>query len=663
MVDMNTDKITQNGAFQDVWAPSADSIASSQMNVFKNLVEEKYGVSFANYHDLWTWSVENTGEFWSELWDFGAVVAKTKGEIAFIPGAHIRDTQFFPEARLNFAENLLRRRDDAPAIIFRGEDRLEITLSFKELYDRVSRTSQALKASGIVEGDRVAGYLPNMPEAVIAMLATASLGAIWVSASPDFGVQGVLDRFGQVEPKILFSVDGYAYNGKDIDCRAKLSEIVEQLPTVEHVLLADYIPGNTDIAIKNEKRLDAFVEPFAATDIEFAQLPFNHPLYIMFSSGTTGVPKCIVHGAGGTLLQHIKEHRLQSDIKEDENVFYFTTCGWMMWQWLVSGLSAGATLMLYDGSPFYPDGNMLFDFAEKHDCHFFGTSAKFIDALKKADCAPNAKHDLSTMRMLASTGSPLVHEGFDYIYDHIKSDLHISSISGGTDIVSCFVLGNPLSPVYRGEIQGAGLGMDVDVFNEHGAPITELAGELVCKTPFPSMPVKFWNDEGDKKYFEAYFDRFDNIWCHGDWCQWTEHGGLIIYGRSDATLNPGGVRIGTAEIYRQVEKLQEIKESIAVGQDWEDGDMRVILFVILADGQDLSDELITEVKKVIRFGASPRHVPAKVIAVSDIPRTKSGKITELAVRDVIHGRPIKNVEALANPEALDLYKDLEDLAS
>ncbi|TVQ84112.1 MAG: acetoacetate--CoA ligase [Micavibrio sp.] len=656
----NTEKIVQNNAPQQFWTPTAEASAAAQMNLFRKKIIEKYNATLPDYSALWRWSVENTGEFWSEIWDFCGVIAEKKGETAFVPAEDMKQAQFFPEARLNFAENLLRRRDGAPALIFRGEDRLEKSMNYKELHESVSRLAQALEAAGVEEGDRVAGYMPNMPETIIAMLAAASLGAVWVSASPDFGVQGVLDRFGQVSPKILFAVDGYAYNGKDIDCRKKLAEIVKALPSLKQVVIGDYIKGS-ETPVDKETRLEDFIAPFEAGEIAFAQLPFDHPLYIMFSSGTTGIPKCIVHGAGGTLLQHLKEHRLHCDLKKDEKLFYFTTCGWMMWQWLVSGLAAEATLMLYDGSPFYPDGHALFGFAEKYGCNIFGTSAKFIDALKKANLSPKDRHDLSSVRMLTSTGSPLVHEGFDYIYARIKEDIHIASISGGTDIVSCFVLGNPLSPVFRGEIQGAGLGMDVDIFDETGNPVRGVAGELVCKTPFPSMPVMFWNDEDGAKYHGAYFDRFENIWCHGDWAAYTEHNGFIIYGRSDATLNPGGVRIGTAEIYRQVEKLPEIKESIAVGQDTQDGDMRVILFVVMAENAVLDEALKQRIRQTIRDGASPRHVPAKIIAVRDIPRTKSGKITELAVRDIIHGRPLRNVEALANPEALNLYKNLPAL--
>ena len=574
-----------------------------------------------------------------------------------MPGA-----KFYPNGRVNFAENLLRRRDDAPAIIFRTETGDETTYSFKELYDQVSLWSQALAAEGVGEGDRVAGYLPNMPETIIAMLATASLGAIWSSASPDFGAQGLLDRFGQIEPTVFIAVNGYYYNGKTLDCLPKVKEVAPQLKGLKKTVIIDFL--GTGAKEENTVLASEFLSAFMPKEIAFNRVEFNAPLFIMFSSGTTGVPKCIVHGHGGTLLQHLKEHKLQSDVRRDDKVFYFTTCGWMMWNWLVSALASEATVLLYDGSPFYPDGNVLWDFTTKHGCTLFGTSAKYIDAMKNADLRIKDTHDLSAMRTMTSTGSPLVHESFDYVYDAIKSDLHLASISGGTDIVSCFMLGNPLSPVWRGEIQGAGLGMAVEAFDDNGKPIPAGAGsgELVCTKPFPCMPVMFWNDEDGSKYKAAYFEDYENIWCHGDWIERTEHGGFIIHGRSDATLNPGGVRIGTAEIYRQVEKIEEVTESMAVGQDW-DGDVRVILFVTLRAGTALDEDLIKRIKTEIRMGASPRHMPAKVIQVTDIPRTKSNKIVELAVRNIIHGRPVKNVEALANPEALELYRDLPDLKS
>ncbi|MBI3440770.1 MAG: acetoacetate--CoA ligase [Proteobacteria bacterium] len=639
------------------WRPSGDQIQRSQMHHFLLRAEQSAGRKLPDYYSLWRWSVENKEPFWTLVWDFCNVLGDRGGTV-YQPGSCMQDGRFFPDSRLNFAENLLRRRDEAVALVFKGEDRIERSLTYKELYRQVSQVRRGLQNLGIVAGDRVAGYLPNVPEAIIAMLAATSLGAIWSSASPDFGVQGVLDRFGQIEPKILFVVDGYYYGGKEIDCRDRIQEVVAQLPSLKKTVIIQYLKSG--IAHLAAEPFDAFRNAFKSEEIKFDRFPFNQPLYIMFSSGTTGIPKCIVHGAGGTLLQHLKEHVLHCDIRQNDRVFYFTTCGWMMWNWLVSGLATGAALLLYDGSPFYPDGYTLFRFAEKYQCTLFGTSAKYIDALRTNGMVPQGKFALDSIRMMTSTGSPLAYEGFDYVYDRVLPNVHLASISGGTDIVSCFVLGNPLSPVYRGEIQGAGLGMDVDVFDEAGRPLPQGKGELVCKTPFPSMPVGFWNDPQGQKYSKAYFEKFPGIWCHGDWCEWTPNRGLIIHGRSDTTLNPGGVRIGTAEIYRLVEQLPEIKESIAVGQDWE-GDVRVILFVVLKAGVVLNEALINKIKKMVRDGASPRHVPAKVIAVADIPRTKSGKITELAVREVIHNRPIKNIEALANPEALKLYEGLTEL--
>ncbi|MCE9508413.1 MAG: acetoacetate--CoA ligase [Alphaproteobacteria bacterium] len=639
--------------------PARDQVLNSLMYRFLAEVEQQAGQKIPDYDSLWRWSVENKEAFWAKVWDFCGVIGE-RGKTVYQPGAHMQDGRFFPDSKINFAENLLRRRDDGVAMVFRGEDRIERSVTYKELYDQMSQLRQALQALGVGAGDRVAGYLPNLPETAAAMLAAASLGAIWSSASPDFGVQGVLDRFGQIEPKVLFAVDGYYYNGKEIDCRDKVKEVMAKMPSLKKTVMVQYL--KSDIGDMQAETFDSFKNAFQPREIKFERFPFNQPLYIMFSSGTTGIPKCIVHGAGGTLLQHLKEHKLHCDIRRGDRVFYFTTCGWMMWNWLVSALASEATLLLYDGSPFYPDGYVLFNFAQQQGCTFFGTSAKYIDALRTNGVVTKGKLALDKIRMMASTGSPLAPEGFDYIYEKILPGVHLASISGGTDIVSCFVLGNPLSPVYRGEIQGPGLGMDVDVFDESGKPLSADKGELVCKTPFPCMPVGFWNDPAGEKYSKAYFEKFPGIWCHGDWCEWTQHKGLVIHGRSDATLNPGGVRIGTAEIYRLVEQLPGIKESIAVGQDWE-GDVRVVLFVVMKPGTPLDETLVNKIKKTIRDGASPRHVPAKVIAVADIPRTKSGKITELAVREVIHGRPVKNIEALANPEALKLYENLKELKS
>jgi len=650
----------QDGALP--WAPSAARIAATRLSAFMDTVAGQTGQSFGGYNDIWQWSVDQPEAFWSAVWDFCGVIGEKGGAVLEQAGA-MPGAQFFPQARLNYAENLLRRRDDAAAIIFRDERGAERTLSYEALHQRVSRWAQALAGAGVGEGSRVAGYMPNMPETIIAMLAASSLGAIWSSASPDFGVQGVIDRFGQIEPDVLVAVDGYYYNGKTLDCLAKIKDVQAQLPTLKQTVIVPFVSETPDLSGMNNTALEEqFIKPYAPGEIVFNRLPFNHPLFIMFSSGTTGVPKCIVHGQGGTLLQHFKEHQLHCDLGRDDRAFYFTTCGWMMWNWLVSALASEAALLLYDGSPFYPDGQVLWTYSAAHDCKLFGTAAKYIDALKSAGLVPGSAHDLSALATITSTGSPLVHESFDYVYDAIKQDVHLASISGGTDIVSCFVLGNPISPVWRGEIQGPGLGMAVDVFDDEGKPIPAGAGsgELVCTKPFPAMPTGFWNDPDGEKYHEAYFARFDNIWCHGDWVERTAHGGFIIHGRSDATLNPGGVRIGTAEIYRQVEQIEDVLESIAVGQDWQ-GDVRVVLFVRLREGASLTDTLRDEIKARIRSGASPRHVPAKIIAVDDIPRTKSGKITELAVRHIIHGRPVKNVEALANPEALKLYRDLPAL--
>ena len=644
-----------------LWQPSADRIESTNLAAFIRAVEDRWGVRHADYAALHAWSVAEPEKFWLSLWDFAAVVAETRGDVVLREGDRMPGAAWFPDARLNFAENLLRRRDDAPALIFRGETGVERTLSHGDLYDLVSRMAQGMEAAGVVEGDRVAGYLPNMPESLAAMLAAASLGAIWSSCSPDFGVQGVLDRFGQIEPRIFIAVDRYFYNGKSIDCLPRIAEVTAQLPTVERIVL---LPYDTDDSYPSgaggAQTLDDFIAPFAAADIDFKQLPFNTPLYILFSSGTTGIPKCIIHGAGGTLLQHLKEHLLQSDVKRDDRVFYFTTLGWMMWNWLVSGLATGATVLLYDGSPFYPDGNSVFDFADSAGMTHFGTSAKYIDAVKKAGLRPLDTHKLTALRAMLSTGSPLVAESFDYVYEAVKPDLCLSSISGGTDIVACFVAGNPTGPVWRGEIQAPCLAMDVAVYDPDGHSVMGEKGELVCRRPFPSMPVGFWNDPDGSRYRAAYFERFPGIWCHGDWAEITGHGGIVIHGRSDATLNPGGVRIGTAEIYRQVEQIDSVEEAIAVGQEWE-GDVRIVLFVRLRGGAELDDALVADIKRRVRSGASPRHVPAVVARVTDIPRTKSGKITELAVRDIIHGRPVKNVEALANPEALDEFRDREEL--
>jgi acetoacetyl-CoA synthetase len=654
-----------------IWQPSAQRIAGTRLTAFAKAAGKRWNrrLASADYQTLHAWSIDHPEEFWTSVWEFGEVLGEM-GSAVVIDREKMPGARWFPEARLSFAENLLRRRDDGDALVFWGEDKVKGRASHAELYRAVAQTAAALRAMGVVKGDRVAAYLPNLPAAVVAMLATASIGAIFSSASPDFGVQGVVDRFGQIEPKLLFACDGYLYNGKTIDCLGKVAEIAARMPSLERVVVVSYAGnaagGGADLAaVKHGVSLTDFLAPFVdEREIRFERLPFNHPLYIMYSSGTTGVPKCIVHCAGGVLLQHIKEHQLQSDVHPDDRLFYFTTCGWMMWNWLVSALASGATLLLYDGSPFVGRGSVLFDYADAERMTHFGTSAKFIDAIAKIELKPRQTHKLEHVRAVFSTGSPLVAEGFDYVYANIKQDIQLASVSGGTDIISCFVIGNPNGPVYRGEIQCAGLGMAVDVFNDEGRPVRGEKGELVCTRSFPVMPIGFWKDADGAKYHAAYFERFDNIWCHGDFAEITVHGGFIIYGRSDATLNPGGVRIGTAEIYRQVEKLHEVVEAIVVGQDWppgNSGDVRVVLFVKLRDGLALDDALEKRIKAVIKDNTTPRHVPAKTLQVADIPRTKSGKIVELAVRNVVHGAAVKNLEALANPEALDYFRNRPEL--
>lgn len=641
-----------------LWSPDQSQIQSTRLYDFMSFVQSRINEEHLDYASLWRWSVDDAPIFWDLIWDYCGMIGDKGGRLFDDNGSKMLGARFFPDARLNYAENMLRSRNDQIAMVFRDETGAEQKITYSKLYDQVSLWQQALKASGVGKGDRVAGYMPNMMETIIVMLATASLGAVWSSASPDFGVQGVVDRFGQITPKVLVTVDGYYYNGKVIDVLAKVKDVQPQIDGLKRVIVVPFAGSAHSLGVL----ADEFLETYTPRNIEFERVDFDHPLFIMFSSGTTGAPKCIVHGHGGTLLQHLKEHQLHSDIKPGDKVFYFTTCGWMMWNWLASVLASEATILLYDGSPFYPDGNVLWDYTSAHECSFFGTSAKYIEAMNSQDVHPAKTHDLSTLRTISSTGSPLVPNSFDFVYEHIKKDVHLASISGGTDIVSCFVLGNPISPVMRGEIQCAGLGMAVDVFDDEGRSIDQGSGEFVCTKPFPCMPVSFWNDPNGARYKGAYFESYDNIWAHGDWVEKTPAGGFIIHGRSDATLNPGGVRIGTAEIYGQVEKIPDIVDCVAIGQDFE-GDVRVILFVILKEGIEMSDALIKEIKTHIRSGASPRHVPAKILAVSDIPRTKSGKITEIAVRDVVMGRPVKTVEALANPEALALYRDLKELQS
>ncbi len=644
-----------------MWQPSPERIQATNLTRFMTGLAERSGRVFDDYHDLYAWSVEDLEGFWEAVWDFCGVIHEGAREPVLVDGDKMPGARFYPEVRLNFAENLLRRRDGHDAIVFWGEDKVRRRLSYAELHDLVARTAAALADLGVGEGDRVAGFMPNMPETVVAMLATASLGAIWSSCSPDFGVQGVLDRFGQIEPKVLFCPDGYYYNGKVIDSLERVRAFAPRLASLKRIVVVSYLAEKPNLTgLDKSVAFADFIAPHEAGEIAYCRVPFNQPLYIMYSSGTTGQPKCIVHGAGGTLLQHLKEHKLQCDVRRDDRVFYFTTCGWMMWNWLVSALAAEATLLLYDGSPFHPSGNILFDFIETEKGTLFGTSAKYIDACNNAGVDPASSHDLSALRTVTSTGSPLVPEGFDYVYQHIKADVCLSSIAGGTDIIGCFMGGNPIGPVWRGEIQARHLGMAVQVFDDQGAAVVGEKGELVCLKPFPSMPVAFWNDPEGARYRGAYFETYPGVWHHGDFITLTEHGGIIVYGRSDATLNPGGVRIGTAEIYRQVERMEEVEESIVIGQDWQ-GDVRVVLFVKLRPGLELDEALIKTIKAEIRAGCTPRHVPARVLQVADIPRTKSGKIVELAVRDVVHGRPVKNKEALANPEALDLFAARQEL--
>ncbi len=645
-----------------LWQPSPERIVNATISRFIAEANRRHGLKLRSYDALYDWSLQDMPAFWELLWDQAGVIGEKSGETlvrpTMMPGA-----KFFPESRLNYAENMLRRSDDADALVFWAEDQVRRRMSWRQLNDLVSRMQQALADEGVGEGDRVAGFMPNMPETIAAMLATASLGAIWSSCSPDFGVNGVLDRFGQIEPKVLFCPDGYFYNGKRIDVRPRVAEFMAGLGSVQRVVTVPLLEdGTPPRGLAIAMSLEEWIGPYAAKAPQFRRVPFNNPLFIMFSSGTTGRPKCIVHGVGGVLLQHLKEHQLQCDVKPDDRVFYFTTCGWMMWNWLASGLGSDATLLLYDGSPFHPSGNICWDFAEEERCTLFGTSAKYIDSLAKADLTPKETHDLGPLRTVTSTGSPLVAEGFDYIYERVKEDVCLSSIAGGTDILGCFMGGNPIGPVWRGEIQKRHLAMAVEVFDEAGRPLAGEKGELVCTKPFPSMPIEFWDDPAGERYRAAYFDRFANVWCHGDYVELTEHGGIVVYGRSDATLNPGGVRIGTAEIYRQVEQMAEVLEALVIGQDWQ-GDVRVVLFVRLREGTALDEALTKAIRTRIREGCTPRHVPAKVIAVADIPRTKSGKIVELAVRDVVHGRAIKNKEALANPDALALYENLAELQS
>lgn len=644
-----------------LWQPDQERITNSQIKAFQARLEEISGIAFKDYGEMHRWTVDHPAPFWQMVWNFCEVQAtkpfdRVADNLDKFPG-----TTWFPGSELNFAENLLRYRDDQVALVGLLEDGDRRTFSYAQLFNEVEKLASALRAEGIKSGDTVAGLMPNVPEAIIAMLATTSIGAIWSSCSPDFGVDGACDRFGQIEPRLLFTTESYVYNGKVLDCLDKVGNIQKRIDSIEKVIVFPLLITEPELPVgdsfqsSNDFVSREFVQPLA-----FEALPFDHPLYIMYSSGTTGVPKCIVHGAGGTLIQHLKEHRLHTDISRDDTLFYFTTCGWMMWNWLVSGLASGCTLVLYDGSPFADSGNILLDAIDREDITIFGTSAKYISGLEKQSLKPMQSHSLTTLRTILSTGSPLSDASYEYVYRDVKRDVHLASISGGTDIISCFMLGNPTLPVHTGEIQCAGLGMAVAFWNNCDVAAPGSTGELVCSSPFPSTPIGFWNDPKGQRFRAAYFDQRPGVWTHGDYGEVTLNEGIIIHGRSDAVLNPSGVRIGTAEIYRQVETLPEVVDSIVVGQQWEE-DERVVLFVVLQTGISLNEALDGAIKTTIRKNTTPRHVPAKVIAVTDIPRTISGKIVELAVRKVIHGQPVENVDALANPEALKLFENLPEL--
>ncbi len=644
-----------------LWEPSSERKKQANMTRFIQFVNQKFGKDFKDYPELYDWSIQEIPDFWAAFWEFAGVKAsrgydRVVDDLGKMPGA-----EWFVGARLNFAENLLRYRDDRVAMIFKGEVQEPRRITYAELYSQVAALALSLRLEGIQPGDRVVGFMPNMMETIIAMLAATSLGAVWSSCSPDFGIKGVLDRFGQIEPKVLFTANGYSYNGKSFDSLARVADIISQLPSIQKVVVVPYTEQRADLgSIPNAVHYQDFLYPEAPPEIDFVQVPADHPLYIMYSSGTTGLPKCMVQGVAGILVHHLKELMLHTDLKREDTIFYFTTCGWMMWNWLTSSLAVGATLVLFDGSPFYPDPGALWKLAQDEKVTIFGTSARYLAAIEKEGFKPGPHYDLTPMKTILSTGSPLPAESFHYVYRDIKADVQLSSIAGGTDLNGCFALGNPLGPVYEGELQCRGLAMKVKAYNTDGKPVIGEQGELVCEAPFPSMPLYFWKDPDNEKYLNAYFRVFPNIWTHGDFIEITENGGVIFYGRSDATLNPGGVRIGTADIYRQVETLEEIADSIVVGQDW-DNDVRIILFVKPAPGVEINEALVKKINKTIRENTSPRHVPAKIIPVADIPYTINMKKVELAVRNVIHGKPVTNKDALANPQVLDLYKDLPEL--
>lgn len=647
---------------QPLWEPSAERVAAANMTRFRRYVEDRWDSCLPDYQSLYQWSIECPEQFWPSVWSFCGVLSGRTWESVLINREKMPGAKWFVGARLNFAENLLRWRDDREALVSWNEAGRQRSVTYRKLYRDVAQLAASLRAAGVTAGDRVVGYLPNIPEAVIATLATTSIGATWSSCSPDFGLQGVVDRFGQIEPKILFAADGYHYNGRPFKLLERVEQIAGRIPSIEKVIVVPYLQSEDRVEkVSGTTPFTAMLDE-TAEEIDFAQLPFDHPLYILYSSGTTGPPKCIVHGAGGTLIQHLKELVLHTDLKRDDRIIYFTTCGWMMWNWLVSSLAVGATVLLYDGSPLFREGSVLLELAARERTTIFGTSAKYLSAIEKAGLEPGRRYDLGALRTILSTGSPLLSQSYDFVYEKVKRDVCLSSISGGTDIVSCFALGNPIGPVYRGQLQTRGLGMRVEIYDEQARPVYGEKGELVCTAPFPSMPIGFWNDLDGLLYRRSYFEHFSGVWRHGDYAELTDQGGMVIYGRSDTVLNPGGVRIGTAELYRQVERLPEVLESLAVGQQWQ-ADVRVVLFVKLRPGLTLDESLVQRIKEEVRRGTTPRHVPAKVIQVADTPRTLSGKIVEKAVYDVIHGRTVKNTEALANPEALDCFRDLAELES
>ena len=643
-----------------LWKPSKDQINSSQLEAFRLQVNSRFNLKIENYSELHSWSISNINDFWKAIWEFMAIKCSSNYNQVVDDENKMPGAKWFEGLLFNFAENLLRIKSDKAAIIFQSENADSKIISYNELYDEVEKVASTLRKMGIKNGDRIVGIMPNLAETVIAMLATTSIGAIWSSCSPDFGTQGILDRFTQINPKIIFASDGYFYKGKSFDSLNKLKDLLNHLPSVRKVIITPFVRENPDISsINNSLVWNDFIDP-KPNPIIFEQVPFDHPLYIMYSSGTTGKPKSIVHGAGGTLIQHLKELRLHTDININDTVFYFTTCGWMMWNWLVSNLAIGSTILLYDGSPFHPDRNSMWDMIDNYKVSHFGTSPKFLETCRDTKLSPIKTHSLKSLKSILSTGSPLVEECFEYVYKHIKKNIQLSSISGGTDIISCFALGNPILPVINGEIQCLGLGMDVAAFNKNGEDLVNKKGELVCKKAFPSMPVYFWNDKNGKKFFDAYFNKFKNVWHHGDFIEINNYGGIKIFGRSDATLNPGGIRIGTAEIYRVVDRFDAVNDSLVIGQSIND-DERVILFIIISNGYKFSNKLVHDIKKTIFKECSPRHVPEIILEAKDIPYTINGKKVEIAVKKVINGENVENKDALKNPEALDLFKNIRQL--